>query len=83
MKRLKTAFDVLCARLYVWAVVQVTTEPVRVRAWLVSALLACSVVVPAFADHRTDEAIAGVLVTALTVVAGESARSKVTPTDSK
>ncbi|MFE5159141.1 hypothetical protein ACFRNT_11515 [Streptomyces sp. NPDC056697] len=81
MTRLKTAFDVLCTRLYVWATIQITTEPVRVRAALVAALMAASTVVPALANERTDELLVGLGMTALTVLVGEGARARVTPAD--
>ncbi|MFF4478689.1 hypothetical protein ACFY1A_16965 [Streptomyces sp. NPDC001520] len=84
MKKLKTLFNTACARLYVWATVQVITEPVRVRAALVAALMAASTVFPALANERTDELLVGLGMTALTVLVGEGARARVTPAnDSK
>lgn len=72
-------FDTACARLYAWALTMIRTEPVRVRAWLTAALMACAVVFPALAAEETAASIAGAAVIVVTVAAGESARKRVTP----
>lgn len=72
-------FDTACARLYAWALTMIRTEPVRVRAWLTAALMACAVVFPALAAEETAASVAGALMVVVTVVAGESARKRVTP----
>ncbi|GAA0641324.1 hypothetical protein GCM10009548_01890 [Streptomyces malaysiensis subsp. malaysiensis] len=83
MRTITRVFNALCARLYVWAQVQITTEPVRVRAALMAALMAASTVLPALANERTDELLVGLGMTALTVLVGEGARARVTPADEK
>jgi hypothetical protein len=55
-----------------------STEPVRLRALLTSAVLALAVVFPAI-DAGTAETIGAVGVVALPLLVGESARRKVTP----
>lgn len=59
------------------------TEPVRARSYVAAALVAASTVIPGLASHKVDEILSGVLVSAATVAAGESARGKVSPVDEK
>lgn len=56
------------------------TEPVRARSLALSGLVAVGTVIPALANSRVDELVAGLAVSAVTVGLGESARSKVSPT---
>lgn len=55
------------------------TEPVRVRAWLVSALVAVGAFVPALANGNTVQEIASIVLVVAPVLLGESARSRVSP----
>lgn len=56
-----------------------TREPVRTRSLLTSLIVAGGVLVPALANQNTAQMLAGIGVTALPVLIGEGARSKVTP----
>jgi hypothetical protein len=58
---------------------QLATEPVRVRAWLVSALVALGAVIPALADGGTVQIVASLLLAIAPVLLGEGARARVTP----
>lgn len=55
------------------------TEPVRVRAWLVSALVALGSLVPALSSGGTAQQVASLVLVVLPVLLGESARNRVTP----
>lgn len=57
----------------------VRTEPVRLRAYVLSAVIAAGTVVPGLANSRATEIVVGAIVTALTVAVGEATRSKVSP----
>ncbi|MEU7243409.1 hypothetical protein [Streptomyces sparsogenes] len=83
MRTLTRLFNEACTRLYVWLRLQVATEPVRVRAALMSTLIALSVVWPALANQRTDEMLVGIGMTALTILVGEGARARVAPVEEK
>lgn len=57
------------------------TEPVRARSLILSGLVAAGTVIPALANSRVDETIAGIGASALTIAIGETARAKVSPAD--
>ncbi|MFD9205959.1 hypothetical protein ACFVZM_06725 [Streptomyces sioyaensis] len=80
MKILRTlwnAFDHLCIRLYVAAQMMAVNEPVRLRAIITAGVA----LIPALAVGTIPSTVAGFLVSALVLVAGEDARSKVSPTE--
>ncbi|MFD8595382.1 hypothetical protein ACFV1L_10310 [Kitasatospora sp. NPDC059646] len=62
--------------------VMLATEPVRVRAWLMSVIGAGSVLIPALSNASTVGQIVGVLMVLLPILLGEGARAKVSPTAS-
>jgi hypothetical protein len=74
---------VLYARAGAALTVFLVAEPVRARALLTSAVILAGAVVPALAQENVANVIAGVGLTAIVALAGESARDKVTPVDSK
>lgn len=74
-----TAYATAGARLTVF----LQTEPVRARSLILSALVAAGTVIPALANSRLDETIAGIAAAALTLAIGETARAKVSPADEK
>lgn len=76
---LSVAYYTAGAKLTVYA----QTEPVRLRARILSVLVAVGTVVPALASSQVDGTIAGVLLTLVTLVTGEAARARVTPTNEK
>jgi hypothetical protein len=83
LRSLKNASGRAYAAAGAWLTVQLQTEPVRVRSAILSALVAAGTVLPALANHRLDETIAGLGASALTVAIGETARAKVSPADEK
>lgn len=80
LRRAKAYLDDLTFRALIALQVFATTEPVRLRAALVSVILAVGVLVPALADADVAQSVAGVAVVALPVLAGERTRRKVSPT---
>lgn len=81
LQKLNDAVQTAALRLSAWLTVQLVNEPVRIRAAFTSALVAAGVVVPALANANFAATIAGIGVTAVSVLMGESARAKVSPTD--
>ncbi|WP_328742917.1 hypothetical protein OG436_29440 [Streptomyces caniferus] len=77
LRKLRDAVDHLCIRLYVAAQVMAVTEPVRLRAIITAAVA----LLPTLAIGTIPGTVAGILVSALVLVAGEDARSKVSPTE--
>ncbi|MFI7096420.1 hypothetical protein [Streptomyces lydicus] len=77
LRAIRDVIDHVCIRLYVAAQVMAATEPVRLRAIITSVVA----LVPALAIGTIPSTVAGVLVSALVLVAGEDARSKVSPSD--
>lgn len=77
LRRLRDAIDHLCIRLYVAAQMMAVNEPVRLRAVITAAVA----LIPTLAVGTLPATIAGILVSALVLVAGEDARSKVSPTE--
>lgn len=78
--KLSSAVNTLTLRALVAAQVFATTEPVRARALLVSLFMAGAVLIPALATEGTSQTLAGVVIVALPLIAGESTRQKVSPT---
>ncbi|WP_097964590.1 hypothetical protein [Streptomyces sp. or20] len=79
-----TVFDYLndlTLRAYVKLQILAATEPVRLRSVLTSAALALAFFVPSLAQADITDHIVTVGAVALPILVGESARSKVTPTD--
>ncbi|MET9126910.1 hypothetical protein [Streptomyces sp. NPDC004528] len=56
-----------------------STEPVRLRAYLTSLIIAGGILVPALANEQLAQTTAGIGVVALPIVMGEVTRTKVTP----
>lgn len=83
LARLKNKAGSLYADAGARLVVFLTTEPVRARSIAVSALVAAGTLIPAFANQRVDEVVAGLALSAVTVGVGETARAKVSPVDEK
>lgn len=81
MKTFLARLNAVTLRILVYAQVMASTEPVRMRAVLTSLVVAGGVIVPALANGQTAATVAGIGVAALTFLAGESARSKVSPTN--
>ncbi|BDM70598.1 hypothetical protein HEK616_40850 [Streptomyces nigrescens] len=81
LRALRDVVDHVCIRLYVAAQIMAVNEPVRLRAMITSAVVLVGTLVPALAVGSVASTIAGVLVSALVLVAGEDARSKVSPTE--
>ncbi|MET9480951.1 hypothetical protein [Streptomyces sp. NPDC006638] len=80
IRRFKECLDNLTFRALIALQVFATTEPVRLRAALVSVVMAGAVLFPALASEQLAQSIAGVIVVALPLVAGEGTRRKVSPT---
>ncbi|MFB8071118.1 hypothetical protein [Streptomyces californicus] len=68
-------------RAYVRLQVLATTEPVRLRAALTSAVLALAFFIPSLAQPDITDHIVTFGAVALPILVGESARSKVSPVD--
>lgn len=87
MKKLLSKARYFAVTLYARAgaalTVFVLTEPVRARALLASAVILAGAVVPALAQENVANAVAGVGLTAIVALAGESAREKVSPVVAK
>lgn len=81
LRKLKNAASVAYATAGAKLVVFLQTEPVRARSVILSTLVAAGTVVPALANSRLDETIAGVGLIALTLAVGETARAKVSPAE--
>lgn len=81
LRKLKNAAGAAYADAGARLAVFLQTEPVRARSAVLSALVAAGTVVPALANSRVDEVIAGIGLTALTVGVGETARAKVSPVE--
>lgn len=83
LKRIKNAAGTAYADAGAKLTVFLLNEPVRARSAFLSVLVAGGTVLPALANQRVDETIAGIGLTALTAGIGESARAKVSPVDEK
>ncbi|MFJ5103187.1 hypothetical protein [Streptomyces sp. NPDC088554] len=81
MNRLTKYVNDLTLRLYVRLQIFAAQEPVRLRAALVSAVLAAGLLIPALADADVAQIIGAVGAVVLPILAGESTRSRVTPVD--
>lgn len=81
MKRLIAHLNDLALRAYARLHVFAATEPVRLRALLLSLFGALAVFVPALANQNVAQMLASVGVVALPVLVGESTRDRVTPVD--
>ncbi|WP_069752951.1 hypothetical protein [Streptomyces sp. EN16] len=68
-------------RAYVQLQILAATEPVRLRSVLTSAALALAFFIPSLAQADITDHIVTVGAVALPILVGESARSKVSPTD--
>lgn len=79
LSKLKTALNTLTLRAYVALQVFAHTEPVRLRAALLSAVAAGAFFVPALANADIADSVVGIAVVALPLIVGESTRRKVTP----
>jgi uncharacterized MnhB-related membrane protein len=79
LSKLKVAANDLVLRGYVALQVFAHTEPVRLRAALLSAVAFASFTIPALADADVAQSIASLGAVVLPVLVGESARRKVTP----
>ncbi|WP_282203902.1 hypothetical protein [Kitasatospora fiedleri] len=80
LKRLREAVTAGATYAVAYVRVLLATEPVRVRAWLMSAIGAGSVLIPALSNASTVGQVVGVLMVLLPVLLGETARAKVSPT---
>lgn len=74
-----TAYADAGARLTVF----LTTEPVRAHSAVLAALVAAGTLVPALANQRVDEVLAGAVLTTVTVGVGEASRKRVSPVGEK
>lgn len=81
MKRLLAYLNDLTLRAYVKLQILAATEPVRLRSVLASAVLALAFFVPSLAQADITDHIVTFGAVALPILVGESARSKVSPTD--
>ncbi|MFF1417624.1 hypothetical protein [Streptomyces sp. NPDC058280] len=79
LTKLRTYLRDLQIRAYVALQVFAATEPVRLRAALVSLVLAGGVLFPALAAEQTAQIIAGIGAVALPLAVGETTRQRVTP----
>jgi hypothetical protein len=80
LSKLKTALDDITLRAYVALQVFAHTEPVRLRAAVLSAVAFASFTIPALADADVAQSVASLATVALPILVGESTRSKVSPT---
>ncbi|MFB7479560.1 hypothetical protein ACFUEM_08580 [Streptomyces anulatus] len=81
MRRIFDYINDVTLRAYVKFQVFAEDEPVRLRSVLTSAALALAFFIPSLAQADITDHIVTVGAVALPILVGESARSKVTPTD--
>jgi hypothetical protein len=79
MRKILDYLNTLTLRAYVGLQVFAHTEPVRLRAALLSAVAAGAFFVPALANADIADSVVGIAVVALPLIVGESTRRKVTP----
>jgi hypothetical protein len=80
MRKILDYLNTLTLRAYVALQVFAHTEPVRLRAALLSAVAFASFTIPALADADVAQSVASIATVALPILVGESTRSKVSPT---
>lgn len=81
LSKIRDLYNTATTAAYVKLQVLAATEPVRLRALILSAVAAVAFLFPAVADERVAESIAGIGVVALPLLVGESARRKVSPAE--
>lgn len=79
MRKILDYLNTLTLRAYVALQVFAHTEPVRLRAALLSAVAFASFTIPALADADVAQSVASLATVALPILVGESTRRKVTP----
>ncbi|WP_406324100.1 hypothetical protein [Streptomyces niveus] len=79
LSKVRDLYNTATTTTYVRLQVLAATEPVRLRALLLSAVAAVAFLFPAVADEQVAESIAGIGVVAMPLLVGESARRKVSP----
>ncbi|MFD0276185.1 hypothetical protein ACFVHB_20090 [Kitasatospora sp. NPDC127111] len=79
LARMKAASQLIALNAVAWLRTMLATEPARVRAAVMSGVVALAVFVPALANSNIAGQVTGVVLFLLQIVMGEQTRSRVTP----